>query len=146
MRNEKDIENAAIEYADGVFRSYWYYHDQVEAAKEQLDLIEYKLVGVRSPQIKSPEEAKYQNSPTVYKDKHIELIEKKDHILEKIDEAKRSIDAIDLFLDVLSEENRRLMTLYYIDRLSLDTVARKVYMSTPTVWRHIRKCLLMFAD
>lgn len=120
---EIDGERIAFEYADGIFRGYYYHLKNAEAYTEQLAELEQRITGISSPRIKSAEEAKYQKSTAPPKDNIISLIHKRDELKQNTIKTRSALARLEAFRARLDATKKEIFRLHYMEFESIRTTA-----------------------
>ena len=134
-----------IKYIDGQLRGFPYSSRKVAEMMDRIQLIEYEMQGtIKSPVIKSKEQAFYKQSPPVYHNRYAELEEERERCLEDLDRYVKSMREIAAFLQTLSSREVRLLSMRYEQGLTFETIGRRTYTTKANAMKKIRRILDKF--
>ena len=140
-------EDIEIEYADSVFRSVRYHCYKILRYGEQLDMIAVQLSGmIKSPRIRSLEEAKYQRGTVIYHNNIAELITDEQETAQLYRASENVLYELGAFLrDYCSPEEIDVICMYYDLRMPMWLIGEKMHYSKEAVRQKRNKVLAMYA-
>lgn len=144
-----EAEARAI-YADSCLRAFgWHIREMQRSEREYAELTrELEAALVSSPRIKSPEEARYQSSPSYSTGgmsvRLMEILDDRQERQDDFDHAVKELNRIGRFLRRLSPEDVELIYRRYEWRQSLKEISTAMYMSHETVRKRIASALAEF--
>ena len=129
-------------YANGKLMGFVYNVHRACEIKDRLEVIAVELSGtVRSPAIKSVEEAKYQSGTRIFHDNKIELMEEERLLTEELVKRTAEIKEVIRFLQRLTEAELELVYELYELRRSYDVIGALSCRSKSSVRRDREKML-----
>ena len=111
----------------------------LENLEDELKLIGIELGGhsVKSPRIKSSEEAQYQVGTHVYRNDISELMENEKKIIQRRDYYLYRVKQVEKFLQTLDDKQVKLIECRYWYKFSIRNIAKIFYMSRSSVCREL---------
>ena len=123
-----------IEQFKRELRSYKTYKKYISKLKDDLLVINSQLIGLRSPNLNG--------IPSTNKeDKRLDLFDKKSDLESKLSLYKSMILLTDSRLLRLDKVERDILTLVYMENVSIKKIARTFYMSEASVFRWINQII-----
>lgn len=114
------IEAERIRLVDRELYAYRERADKLLETWEAIEKLDSQLTGgVSSPQIKSTEAAKYQQSPKVYHSQMTDIILRKEILAQRYASLEFQMSRVTSFLQTLTDEELQLITLVYEYRYSV---------------------------
>ena len=112
---------------------------RLENLEDELKLIGIELGGhsVKSPRIKSSEEAQYQAGTYVYRNDISELMETETKLIQKRDYYLYRVKKVEKFLQTLDDKQVKLIECRYWYKFSIRSIAKIFYMSRSSVCREL---------
>lgn len=112
---------------------------KLENLEDELKLIAVELGGntVKSPRIKSLEEAQYQEGTHVYKNAISEHMENEKELIQKRDYYLYRVKKVAKFLQTLDDKQVKLIECRYWYKFSIRNIAKIFYMSKSSVCREL---------
>jgi L-fucose isomerase-like protein len=107
------MEEATLKtYAESELKSWGYYINRIEWCENRLKELEHqKSGGVKSPRIKSPEEAKYQSGTRIYQNNVIEIMSREEYTKEALEDFRKHLERIERFVKEYAKNKRIRITL-----------------------------------
>lgn len=125
-------------------RLYYIYIAQIPHLEEKLFEISCELnsFGIRSPKIRSSEEAKYQRGTVIYSDRNLlELIFSEEQLQKELEYKRAFCIRIKRMLDQLSAEDLELIEFRYKYRYSLRLLAQMYCSNRTTILEKLNKLI-----
>lgn len=112
---------------------------KLQNLEDELKLIAVELGGdtVKSPRIKSSEEAQYQEGTHVYKNAIPELMENEKKLIPERDYYLYRVKKVEKFLQSLDDKQVKLIECRYWYKFSIRNIAKIFYTSKSTVCREL---------
>ena len=134
-----------LKYIDGKLKGIKYSANRVVRIWERLQEINQELKGmVRSPSIRSEEEAKYQRGTHIYKSNIIELMSEEETLLKQYEMYEAELNDIQKFLQKLKDSEIELLYERYECGRTFETIGEIVGYDMAAVQRKIRTALLKY--
>lgn len=127
----------AYESIELEFKQFRYHLTSLIQAEERLLVLSYQLDGdaLKSPVIKSQEEAKYQSGTKIYKNNLTELMSEEEALIKTRDFHLYAVRKIMYYLQQLTDEEVELLELRYWRRIDIKHIARMYYCSRSAMYR-----------
>ena len=131
--------NEKIKYFKSELKNYRYYKEAYNECCLKLEEIAVKLRGVSST---TPKEViPGASSVRYYNDNKVELMLKEDELVKERDTYLNHIENIEHKLELLEQEEQDVLKSIYVYNHSFIEVADKVYMSTKSLQRYIKRII-----
>ncbi len=107
--------------------------------EDMLFLVSEELSGntIKSPHIKSEDEAKYQRGTIIYKNNICDLIERESDLVKQRDYYLYKVKKVESFLKLLNDDDVKLLEYHYWDKLGLRTISKILFLSKDTLSRRL---------
>lgn len=127
----------AYESIELEFKQFRYHLTSLIQAEERLVVLSHQLSGksLKSPVIKSSEEAKYQSGTKIYKNNLIELMTEEESLIKTRDFHLYAVRKIMHYLQQLTDEEVELLELRYWHRIEIKHISRMYYCSRSAMYR-----------
>lgn len=136
------INNDKIKYIDGKLKGIRFSANRAVEIWDRLQEISIELKGtVRSPSIRSEEEAKYQRGTRIYKSNIVELMNEEEMLLKQYEMYDTELNDIQKFLQKLSDSEIELLYERYECGRTFKTIGELVGYDMAAVQRKIRSAL-----
>ena len=136
------INNDKIKYIDGKLKGIRFSANRAVEIWDRLQEISIELNGtVRSPAIRSEEEAKYQRGTRIYKSNIVELMNEEEMLLKQYEMYETELNDIQKFLQKLSDSEIELLHERYECGRTFETIGELVGYDMAAVQRKIRNAL-----
>ncbi|MBF1095848.1 MAG: sigma-70 family RNA polymerase sigma factor [Solobacterium sp.] len=136
------INNEKIKYIDGKLKGIKFSANRAVEIWDRLQEISIELKGtVRSPAIRSEEEAKYQRGTRIYKSNIVELMNEEEMLLKQYEMYETELNDIQKFLQKLSDSEIELLHERYECGRTFETIGEIVGYDMAAVQRKIRNIL-----
>lgn len=136
------INNDKIKYIDGKLKGIKFSANRAVEIWDRLQEISIELNGtVRSPAIRSEEEAKYQRGTRIYKSNIVELMNEEEMLLKQYEMYETELNDIQKFLQKLSDSEIELLHERYECGRTFETIGELVGYDMAAVQRKIRNAL-----
>lgn len=119
------------------FKQFRYHLTSLIQAEERLVVLSHQLSGksIKSPAIKSSDEAKYQTGTKIYKNNLIELMTEEESLIKTRDFHLYAVKKIMYYLQQLTDEEVELLELRYWHRVDVKYIAKMFYWSKRSAYR-----------
>lgn len=136
------INNDKMKYIDGKLKGIKFSANRVVEIWDRLQEISIELKGtVRSPAIRSEEEAKYQRGTHIYKCNLIELINEEEQLSKQYQMYETELNDIQFFLRKLSDKEIEILYQRYECGRSFETIGYILGYDHSVVQRKIKNIL-----
>lgn len=127
----------AYESIELEFKQFRYHLTSLIQAEERLVVLSHQLSGklLKSPVIKSQEEAKYQSGTKIYKNNLTELMSEEEALIKTRDFHLYAVRKIMHYLQQLTDEEVELLELRYWHRIDIKYISRMTFNSRRTIYR-----------
>ena len=107
--------------------------------EDMLFLVSEELSGntLKSPNIKSEDEAKYQSGTMIYKNNICDLIERESELIKQRDYYLYKVKKVESFLRLLNDDEVKLLEYHYWYKLGLRTISKILFLSKDTLSRRL---------
>ena len=111
--------------------------------EDMLFLVSEELSGntIKSPHIKSEDEAKYQSGTMIYKNNICDLIERESELIKQRDYYLYKVKKVESFLRLLENDEVKLLEYHYWLGFNINTLAKMFYCDKSTMFRKIQSIL-----
>jgi hypothetical protein len=139
------INNEKIKYIDGKLKGIKFSANRAVEIWDRLQEISIELKGtVRSPAIRSEEEAKYQRGTRIYKSNIIELMNEEEMLSRQYDMYETELNDIQRFLEKLTDNEIVLLYERYECGRSFETIGYILGYDNAYIQRQLKKILLKY--
>ena len=137
--------NDIVKYADGRLKGFNYVIYQLLEIGDRLEEIASILneVSVKSPTIRSPEEAKYQRGTVIYQNNLIELMEEETELSKKFNSLKKEYSDYSNFFQKLNDSEIELLQLRYEKGFRYEAIAKILYTTAGNIYKQLEKILVL---
>lgn len=139
------VNNDKLKYIDGKLKGIKYSANRVVDIWDRLQEIAIELNGsVKSPSIRSEEEAKYQRGTRIYKSNIIELMNEEEMLSRNYKMYETELNDIQRFLQKLSDDEIELLYERYECGRSFETIGYILGYDNAYIQRQLKKILLKY--
>lgn len=139
------VNSDKIKYIDGKLKGIKFSANRVVDIWDRLQEIAIELNGsVRSPSIRSEEEAKYQRGTRIYKSNIAELINEEEALLHQYEMYETELNDIQHFLEKLTDNEIELLYQRYECGRSFETIGYILGYDNAYIQRQLKKILLKY--
>lgn len=139
------VNDNKLKYIDGKLKGIKYSANRVVDIWDRLQEIAIELNGsVRSPSIRSEEEAKYQRGTRIYKSNIIELMNEEEMLSKQYKMYETELSDIQNFLTKLSDKEIELLYERYECGRSFETIGYILGYDNAYIQRRLKKILLKY--
>nr|DAT22455.1 MAG TPA: Protein of unknown function (DUF1492) [Caudoviricetes sp.] len=139
------VNDNKLKYIDGKLKGIKYSANRVVDIWDRLQEIAIELNGsVRSPSIRSEEEAKYQRGTRIYKSNIIELMNEEEMLSRQYEMYETELNDIQRFLEKLSDNEIELLFQRYECGRSFETIGYILGYDNAYIQRQLKKILLKY--
>lgn len=139
------VHNDKLKYIDGKLKGIKYSANRVVDIWDRLQEIAIELNGsVRSPSIRSEEEAKYQRGTRIYKSNIIELMNEEEMLSHQYAMYETELNDIQRFLEKLTDNEIELLYQRYECGRSFETIGYILGYDHSVVQRKIKNILCKY--
>lgn len=139
------VNNDKLKYIDGKLKGIKYSANRVVDIWDRLQEIAIELNGsVKSPSIRSEEEAKYQRGTCIYKSNIIELMNEEEVLSLQYNMYETELNDIQRFLQKLSVNEIELLYERYECGRSFETIGYILGYDNAYIQRQLKKILLKY--
>lgn len=119
------------------FKSLKHHVECLICAEDKLNELSYILSGnaLKSPSIKSTEEAKFQKGTVIYKNNLIELMTEEETLIKVRDYHLFAVRKVMYYLQQLTDEEVELLELRYWHRIDIKHISKMYYCSRSAIYR-----------
>ena len=139
------VHDNKVKYIDGKLKGINYTANRVVEIWDRLQEIRQELKGiVRSPSIRSEEEAKYQSGTHIYKCNIIEIMSEEETLLKQYEMYEAELNDIQKFLQKLKDSEVELLYQRYECGRTFETIGELVGYDQAAIQKKIRTALLKY--
>lgn len=139
------VNDNKLKYIDGKLKGIKYSANRVVEIWDRLQEIAVELNGsVRSPSIRSEEEAKYQRGTRIYKSNIIELMNEEEMLSRNYKMYETELNDIQRFLQKLTDNEIELLYQRYECGRSFETIGYILGYDNAYIQRQLKKILLKY--
>lgn len=135
--------NDVAKYADGRLKGFNYTIYQLLEIGDRLEEIASILneASIKSPAIRSSEEAKYQRGTVIYQNNLIELMEEETELSKKFNSLKKEYSDYSNFFQKLNDSEIELLQLRYEKGFRYEVIAKILYTTAGNIYKQLEKIL-----
>lgn len=141
------VVDGSFDLADGMLKSLPYTCAKILDLTDRLQRISESLRGtIRSPKIRSEEEAAYQRGTVIYRDDIVDLLCQEEDLRKELDHFLWEYHRLEKAICQLDPEEVEILSLRYERHFTIAAIAGMEFMSTKTAWKKIESALEKIAD
>lgn len=143
----KNSFDTKAELADGLLKSLPYTCAKILDLTEKLKIVAQDLRGtIKSPAIRSKEEAAYQRGTVIYRNDIVDLLSQEEALSKELSHFLWEYHRIEKAVQQLDPYEVELLSYRYENRFTISAIAGMEFMSTKTAWKKIECALEKIAD